>query len=96
MLPKNRAPLHPGEILKYEFLEPYGLTLTQFAQHVGWSLAKVSEIVNGKRGITPETALSLSDVFGTTPELWLGMQMDFDIWQAAQRHQKKSSLQKAG
>ncbi|MEB3287266.1 MAG: HigA family addiction module antitoxin [Vampirovibrionales bacterium] len=95
MLPKNRAPIHPGEILKYEFLDPLGLTLTAFAKHVNWPLAKVSEIVNGKRGVTPETALSLADVFGTTPDLWVGLQADYDIWQARQTHKKKPRLSKA-
>ena len=92
MLPKNRPPTHPGEILSEEFLKPRGITQTKLAQHLSWSHAKVNEFVRGKRGVTPAVALSLSDVFGTTPNLWMNLQNQFDLWHAQQTHEKKRSL----
>lgn len=87
MIPKHRPPSHPGEILLEEFLKPMGLSQLQFARHVGWTYARVNELVRGKRGVTPETALVLSDAFGTTPDVWLNLQKNFDLWHALQKHQ---------
>jgi addiction module HigA family antidote len=95
MLPKYRAPNHPGEILKEEFLEPMGITQTFFAAHLGWTHAKVNEIINGKRGITSEVALSLADAFGTSPDLWLNLQKNYDLWHAQKRHEKRKRIKKA-
>lgn len=92
MLPKYRPPSHPGEILLEEFLKPMGVSQLQFAKHVGWTYARVNELVNGKRGVTPETALVLADVFETTPDLWLNLQKNFDLWHACRHHQKRSKL----
>ena len=94
MLPKKRAPSHPGEILQEEFLKPLGITQTAFAKHLGWSHAKINEIISGKRGVTPEAALSFSDAFGTSPELWMNLQKNHDLWIAQQSHKKKSRLPK--
>ena len=96
MLPKNRPPTHPGEILQEEFLDPLGITQTAISKHLGWSHAKVNEIVSGKRGITPEAALSIADALGTSPELWLNLQKNYDLWEALQTHKKKHRLSKAG
>lgn len=79
MLPENRIPTHPGEILLEEFLNPIGLTQVALAQHVGVSTQRINEIVRGKRGITPETAWLFSQAFGTTPEFWLNLQMNYDL-----------------
>lgn len=62
-LPTHRAPTSPGEMLLKEFLEPMGITQKQLADHLGWTYAKVNEIVHNKRGITAETALGLADAF---------------------------------
>jgi addiction module HigA family antidote len=92
MLPKNRPPSHPGEILLEEFLKPLGLSQVQFARHVGWTYARVNELINEKRGVTPETALVLADVFGTSPELWINLQKNYDLWHAARKHKRVALL----
>jgi len=92
MLPKHRRPTHPGEILLEEYLKPMGMTQSQLAHHLGWSFAKINEIVHGKRGITPETALVLEDVFGASAQSWLNLQNNYDLWQALQKHQKRIPL----
>ncbi len=84
-LPKDRSPTHPGEILLEEFLEPYGLTQKELAERIGVSYPRVNELVHGKRGVTPDTALRLARLFGTTPEFWLNLQQAYDLYQARQR-----------
>ena len=72
-------PFHPGEMLREEFLEPLGLTQAAFAQKIGWSRARLNEVIRGKRGITVEAALDLADVLGTSPKLWLNLQTTYDL-----------------
>lgn len=79
MLPKNRIPTHPGEVLFEEFLVPLGITQVGLAEHLEISLQRINEIVRGKRGVTPETAWLLSQAFGTTPEFWLNLQANHDL-----------------
>ncbi|HVG45316.1 MAG TPA: HigA family addiction module antitoxin [Longimicrobium sp.] len=79
-LPTHRAPLHPGEILLEEFIKPHGLTLTEAARRLRIERVRLSEIVNGRRGVTPNTALRLERLFGASAAFWLGMQQDYDIW----------------
>ncbi|WP_326549801.1 HigA family addiction module antitoxin [Micromonospora sp. NBC_01813] len=79
MLPKNRIPTHPGEILREEFLVPLGVTQVALAEHIGVSVQRVNEIVRGKRGVTPETAWLLAGAFGTTPEFWINLQTAHDL-----------------
>jgi addiction module HigA family antidote len=79
MLPKNRVPTHPGEILLHEFLEPLGISQVDLAAHVGVSVQRVNEIARGKRGITSETAWLFSGAFGTTPEFWTNLQSQHDL-----------------
>lgn len=79
MIPENRIPSHPGEILLEEFLRPLGLSQVSFAAHLGISLQRVNEIVRGKRGVTPETAWLLAQALNTTPEFWLNLQMNYDL-----------------
>ena len=81
-LPSKRPPTHPGEMLRREFLEPLGITQTELAERIGVSFPRVNEIVNGKRGVTPDTALRLSRLFRTTPEFWLNGQRNWDLWHA--------------
>jgi len=79
MLPENRIPTHPGEILLEEFLNPLGISQVSFAAHIGVPVQRVNEIVRGKRGITPETAWLLAEAFGTSPEFWLNLQANYDL-----------------
>ena len=79
MLPENRIPTHPGEILLEEFLKPMGISQVTFARHLGVPLQRINEIVRGKRGITPDTAWRFSQAFGTTPEFWMNLQTIHDL-----------------
>lgn len=72
-------PFHPGEILLEEFLEPMGLTQAAFAERIGWTRARLNELVRGKRGVTAEAALDLARVLGTSPKLWMNLQATFDL-----------------
>lgn len=81
-LPTHRPPTHPGEMLREEFLEPLGMTQTELAERIHVSYPRVNELVNGKRGVTPDTALRLAKLFGTTPEFWLNGQRNWDLWHA--------------
>jgi addiction module HigA family antidote len=94
MIPSNRIPAHPGEILKEEFLDELGVSQVAFAEHIGVPVQRINEIIRGKRGITSETAWLLSQALGTTPEFWVNMQATFDL--AVKRPIKTvSKLQKA-
>ena len=81
-LPKNRPPTHPGEILLREFIEPLGLTQTAVAAALGVSYPRLNEVVHGKRGVTPDTALRLERMFGLDADAWLNLQRDHDLWHA--------------
>lgn len=82
MLPENRLPTHPGEILLEEFLKPLDVTQVEFARHIGVSVQRVNEIVRGKRGITPQTAWLFSQALGTSPEFWINGQSIYDLAKA--------------
>ena len=79
MLPENRAPSHPGEILLEEFLRPMGVSQVAFAHHVGVPLQRINEIVRGRRGVTPDTAWRFAQAFGTTPEFWMNLQTNHEL-----------------
>ena len=79
MLPENRVPTHPGEILLEEFLRPLGITQVAFAKHIKVPLQRINEVIRGKRGVTPGTAWLLSQALGTTPELWINLQRNYDL-----------------
>jgi addiction module HigA family antidote len=79
MLPRNRVPTHPGEILSEEFLKPLGITQVALAEHLGVPVQRINELVRGKRGVTPETAWLLAGSLGTTPEFWLNLQTNHDL-----------------
>jgi addiction module HigA family antidote len=82
MLPKHGPPTHPGEMLLEEFLKPLGMTQTELAERIRVSYPRVNEIIHGKRGVTPDTALRLSKLLGTTAEFWLNGQQNWDLWHA--------------
>ncbi len=75
-------PPHPGEILRYECLEPLGLTVTRTAAGLGMSREALSGVLDGSSPISVDMAFRLAQAFGSTPETWLGMQMAYDLWQA--------------
>ena len=71
--------IHPGEVLKEEFLNPLTITAYRLSKEIGIPQTRISEIIKGNRRITADTALRLSIYFGTTPKFWLGLQDDFDL-----------------
>lgn len=79
------APTHPGGIIKRMYLEPLGMTNTALAEALGVSRKTVSKIVNERGGINTDMALRLSRAFNTTPDLWLNLQRNHDLWQAARK-----------
>lgn len=95
-LPKKRKPVHPGEVLHEEFLLPLNVSQAQFARHLGWTYAKLNEIIHGKRGITPTTSIELAMALGTTPVFWMNLQMYYDLWEAEQKVSEIEPLQLAG
>lgn len=76
---KPLDPIHPGEILREEFLKPMGISINRLAREVLVPPGRISEIVNGKRGITADTALRLGRYFNTSPDVWLGLQTEYDL-----------------
>ena len=78
-------PPHPGGIARRQCLEPLGLTVTRAAEGLGVTRQALSELLNGRTGVSVEMAIRLSKAFGSTPETWLGMQMAYDLWQARGR-----------
>ena len=78
-------PPHPGGIVKRQCLEPLGLSVTRAAEGLGVTRQTLSELLNGRTGISVEMAIRLSKAFGSTPETWLGMQLAYDLWQARDR-----------
>lgn len=85
MIPSNRAPTHPGEILLKEFLEPLGMTQVTAAERMGIPTNRLNEVVRGKRGVTAETALLLSELLGTSPQFWMNLQTACDLHAASRR-----------
>jgi addiction module HigA family antidote len=79
MIPENRIPTHPGVILGQEFLVPLGISQVAFAAHLGVPVQRINELINGKRGITPDTAWLLAASLDTTPEFWINLQTAYDL-----------------
>ena len=79
MIPENRIPTHPGEVLQEEFLSPLHLTQSAFAHHIGVSARSIGEIVHARRKVTPDMAWRFAQAFGTTPEFWLNLQNNYDL-----------------
>jgi addiction module HigA family antidote len=79
MIPEHRIPTHPGEILWEEFLKPMKLSQVAFARHIHVPTQRINEIINGKRGITPQTAWLFAQALGTTPEFWMTLQSVHDL-----------------
>jgi len=77
-----KNPPHPGRIVRQECIEALGLTITEAAAHLGVKRQTLNNIVNGKAGISPEMSIRLSKAFGSRPEVWLGLQMQYDLAEA--------------
>ncbi|MCD6116831.1 HigA family addiction module antidote protein [bacterium] len=80
MLPENRQPTHPGEILRYEYLEELNMTQQKLSDTIVITRVRINEILLGKRSITPDAAFRLSKFFNTTPEFWIRLQTNYDMW----------------
>ena len=81
-IPTHRVPTHPGELLLQEFLIPLGMTQRDLAAAIHVPFQRVNEVVRGKRGVTPSTALRLSKFFGTSPDFWMNLQLRWDLYHA--------------
>src|SRR5579872_4519984 len=80
MLQQKMPPIHPGEILKEMYLVPLEISITELADNLGVARKTVSQLVNGHMGVSAEMALRLAKAFTTTPEVWLNMQRNYDLW----------------
>ena len=85
MIEKKLSPIHPGEILLEEFLEPMGISQYRLAKEIHVSPRRINEIIHGKRGISPDTALRLSRFFGTSERFWINLQARYDIEMAKRK-----------
>ena len=83
-IPSNRLPTHPGEMLLLEFLNPLGLTQRELAEAIQVSYQRVNEIINGRRSISPSTALRLAKFFGMSADFWMNLQLRRDLYLAQQ------------
>lgn len=83
---KMYNPPHPGKILREMYIKPLALTGTAFANIIGVRKATISDLINCKSGITPRMAIKLGKALNTTPDLWLGLQMQYDLWQEEQKY----------
>lgn len=93
MIRRKRCPAHPGTILKNFYLTPLDLKITKLAEILGVSRKAISSIINGHKSITPEMALKLSKAFpNSTPESWLNLQNNYDLWQANRKSKSWSII----
>jgi len=79
-IPTSGPPTHPGDMLLEEFLRPLGMSQTELAAKIGVSYPRVNELIHGKRGITPDTALRLEQLFGMEAQFWLNLQLAWDLY----------------
>ncbi|HUN23979.1 MAG TPA: HigA family addiction module antitoxin [Anaerolineales bacterium] len=87
-VPTNRIPTHPGEMLLEEFLTPMGITQKNLANSIEVPYQRINEIINGRRGITPSTALRLAKFFDMSPDFWMNLQLRWDLYLAQQDENK--------
>jgi len=87
-VPTNRIPTHPGEMLLDEFLTPMGITQKDLADNIEVPYQRINEIVNGRRGITPSTALRLAKFFDMSADFWMNLQLRWDLYFAQQDENK--------
>ena len=82
MMISNPLPLHPGKVLSEIYMAEMGLNQTRLAKRCGYPTGKINEIVNGRRGISPAFAIALKSALGTSAEMWVRMQAEYDLWEA--------------
>ena len=87
-VPTHRPPTHPGEMLLEEFLNPMGITQRQLAQSIHVPYQRINELTNGRRVMTPSTALRLAKFFGTSPDFWMNLQLRWELYHAQQNEAK--------
>lgn len=90
---KKLPPIHPGKILREEFLKPLGMSMNRLADELHVPANRITQIVEGRRSITGETALRLARYFGTSAEFWLGMQKDYDLQVARDEFEREVERQ---
>jgi len=88
-MPNALPPIHPGETLREDVLDPMNMSVNQLAKALGVDTARLNEIVRGRRGITADTALRLARYLGTSAEFWLGLQLDYELRLARQSKLKR-------
>lgn len=85
MLKRNLPPVHPGEILREDYINERGLTITEVAKGLGIARANLSAILNQRAGISPEMAVKLSEAFGNTTQFWVNLQKNYEVWHAERK-----------
>jgi addiction module HigA family antidote len=85
MLKRNLPPVHPGEILREDYIKVRGLTVTEVAKGLGVARANLSAILNQRAGISPEMAVKLSEAFGNTTQFWVNLQKNYEVWHAERK-----------
>jgi addiction module HigA family antidote len=95
MIPKNRIPTHPGEILREEFLLPLEIPQRVLAEHIGMQETQLSTIINGRAGVSAATALKLGQALNTSPEFWMNLQSAYDLAKARQELRPIHPLRRA-
>ncbi|MCE6993176.1 HigA family addiction module antitoxin [Dyadobacter sp. CY323] len=85
MLKRGLPPTHPGEILREDYIKERGLTVTQVAKGLGVARENLSNIVNGRAGISPELAVKLSEAFGNSTQFWVNLQKNYEVWHAEKK-----------
>jgi len=93
-IPSDRPPTPPGQMLLEEFIRPLGMTQAELADRIGVSYVRLNEIVNGRRGITPSTALRLAKALGTTPQFWLNSQLALDLYRVSHDEEELRQLER--
>lgn len=92
MLPKNRPPTHPGEMIFKEFMEPYGISQRKMAELLGVSFKHINELVHAKTSLSVEVANRVANLFELPVEMWVGFQSDWDAWHAKHYPSKIAKL----
>lgn len=93
---KKRKPTHPGEILDEDYIKPLNLNLQKLADRLGIARNTLFKIRTAKAGVTPAIALALAEAFDTTPQLWLNLQTNYDLWIEEQDHKHVRPIVKNG
>jgi addiction module HigA family antidote len=91
-MPKKIPPMHPGEIIKMDVLEPLEMSVTALAKEIGVHASRLNDVILGRRRITPDTALRLATYLGNSPEIWMRLQADYDLETAQEQKDLAKSL----